>query len=280
MKPFSKLFAILATASLTVGSSSAMAVLGDCNLGSVTVNSVSIAATGTVISTTPIDAASCYGAFAGNDKPEPTVNLGYKDDGLLNGETQSVKPYADVFGNGAFLTSTYQPYDLNNDGIADPGWIYLGKTEFGAGGFDAVNTVGNVTGIVWDSFFTASFDSTTGVWQWAFAPDADVASRASAVLGQNYFDQFALVFKQSKEFAAYNFTGEQFGIDHPSASDPILNFSGTADLSKVFGSSGLSHISLWARDPGANSAVPEPGILGLVGVAMLGIAVLRRRKVR
>lgn len=256
--------------------------LNSCTLGAVTVTSVTLAANGAAVPTPtalPIDYKNCYGAFAGNDQPYPTTNLGYLNDGLLNGEPQKFQgpgTGGDLFGNGAFLNDPYAPYDLNGDGLADPGWIFLGKIENPATGtFDPVDKIGNATGIVWSSFFTATFEN--GVWKWAFTPDKDVAARAGVVLGDNYFDQFALVFKQSNGFAAYNFTGEQFGITHPDADDPILNFYGTADLSDVFGSSGLSHISLWARDPGFNNNdVPEPGSLALLGIALLGLVARQR----
>lgn len=289
MKLINKLFAISSIAFIGLSSLPAIAepvssTLNNCGLGSVTVTSVVLAADGSPVPTPtalPISYASCYGAFAGNDQPYPTTNLGYLDDGLLNGQPQKFQgpgTGGDLFGNGAFLNDPYAPYDLNGDGKADPGWIFLGKIDNPAtGAFDPVDTIGGATGIVLSSFFTASYDTSKGVWTWAFTPDKDVAARAGVVLGDNYFDQFALVFKQSDGFAAYNFTGQQFGVVHPGADDPILNFYGTADLSPVFGSTGLSHISLWARDPGFNNDVPEPGTLALTGVALLGL-VSRRRK--
>lgn len=276
--------ALVSLCSLPVAAKPVSSTLNNCTLGSVKVTAVTLAADGSSVptaSTLPIDYQSCYGAFSGNDQPYPTTNLGYFNDGLLNGQPQKFQgpgTGGDLFGNGAFLGGAYTPYDLNGDGQVDPGWIYLGKIDDPASGaFDPVDTIGGVTGIVLSSFFTASYDAAKGVWTWAFTPDKDVAARAGEVLGDNYFDQFALVFKQSDGFAAYNFTGEQFGVVHPDADDPILNFYGTADLSKVFGSTGLSHISLWARDPGFANDVPEPGTIALTGIALLGLASRRRK---
>lgn len=228
----------------------------------------------------PMNAADCAGGYNGNDQPLPTTNLGYQNDGLLNGAPQ--KPSGnDLFADGAFLTSQYQASDLDGDGVADdPGWIFLGKVEVnnGVAGAFSPAAIGGDLSIVLSSFFTVTMTG-AGTGTWSFAPDAEVAARAAAVLGKNYFDQFALIFKQSTQFAAYDFTAEQFGVTHPSADDPVFAFGGTFDVSKTLLPAGLSHISLWARDPGATSTteLPEPGLLGLLGVAALGLALGRRR---
>lgn len=273
--------ALLSLTSVPVFAGTVSTTLNDCASGNVTVTTVTIAATQTVINAAPINFKSCYGAFAGNDTPYPTTNLGYFNDGLLNGQNQKWQgpgTGGDLFGNGAFLTSPYSAYDLNHDGIADPGWIYLGKVDGpGTNGFEAVAKIGAYTGIVLDSFFSISFDATKGIWNWAFTPDLGVIARAGVVLGDAYFDQFALVFKQGDAFAAYNFTGQQFGFDHPTSAGPVLNFYGTADLSPVFGSRGLSHVSLWARDPGSDNSVPEPGTLVLSALALVGLGTRRRK---
>ena len=234
--------------------------------------------------TYPISAHSCYGAVTGNDQPLPTTNLGYLNDGILNGASVATgnSTSLDVFGNGAFLSGNYTASKLDPNGAGnDPGWVYLGKDDApgGASSFSPA-TIGGVAGISLASWFSITqLDS--GIWQWHFTPDKDVVSRASALFGTNYFDQFALVFKQQDAFAVYNFTGAQFGVDHPMASDPILNFHGTADLRTVFnGTTGLSHVSIWARDPGSTSVVPEPGSLVLFASALLGlIGVERKRRI-
>ena len=111
-----------------------------------------------------------------------------------------------------------------------------------------------------------------------------MAQRAFSLLGKNYFDQFAIVFKAGNGFAVYDFTAAQFGVTHPSADEPIFQFFGTYDTSDTLvagqGGAGFSHASIWARDPGGGFTVPEPGTLGLLGIALLGFGVARRRRVK
>jgi len=231
------------------------------------------------------DSAYCAGAFVGNDGFYPQQNLGIAGDGLLNGGVQ-VQSGQVLFPNppGAFINAPSTLSDLDGDGQAnDPGWIMLGKYEDNGPNGSWVFTpsaIGGDSSVVLSSFFSVSFaNGYSG--SWAFTLDADVVSRASVLLGANYFDQFALVFKSSDAFAAYDFTADQFGIT-PSASDPVYQFFGTFDTSSTLLTrsgrpAGLSHITLWARDPAASNVVPEPGMLGLFGVAMLGLFFLRRR---
>ena len=238
-----------------------------------------------------ISSAACLGAYVGNDAFYPTTNLGYAGDGILNGGTQA-KTGEILFPNppGAFVTPTYPLHDLDGDGqVNDPGWIMLGKFEplFEGGPFVfSPNAVGGDSSIVLSTFFSATITG-AGVGTWAFTPDATVAQRASAMLGKNYFDQFALVFKAGDEFAVYDFTAAQFGVAHPSAEEPILNFFGTYDTRTTLRAggadgcknpAGLSHISIWVRDPGPGGSVPEPATLVLFGIAALGVAAVRKYK--
>lgn len=280
-------------------SASAQATLTgiQCNIADVKVTTISQYSGTTATSTLntvyaspapAIVSADCAGAYAGNDGFYPTTNLGYAGDGLLNGGVQ-VATGEVLFPNppGAFTTATYPLHDLDGDGqVNDPGWIMLGKFEPLAGLWSfSPNAVGGDLSIVLSTFFTATITG-DGKGTWALTPDATVAQRAEAILGKNYFDQFALVFKAGDEFAVYDFTAEQFGVAHPSADDPILNFFGTYDVSNTLrvggrngdkNPAGLSHISIWVRDPGATLEVPEPGMLGLLGVALFGIGLARKR---
>lgn len=244
-------------------------------------SSTSADATITMSNVPAVNAAACAGGFSGNDMPLPTTNLGYAGDGLLNGAAQTTGQQAGnvPFPGGAFNT-LYSYSDLDGDGQADdPGWIFLGRVNFGDGGtgFEPA-AIGGDASIVLASFFSVTLTG-AGKGIWSFTPDATVAARALEELGKNYFDQFALVFKQSTQFAAYDFTAAQFGIAQPSADDPIFNFGGTFDVSNTLRPAGLSHISLWARDPGFTSTteLPEPGSLALLGLGALGLAAYRKR---
>lgn len=231
---------------------------------------------------TPVGAAACAGAFTGNDGFYPTTNLGYAGDGLLNGGTQ-VASGSTLFPGGAFIDAAHPLQDLDGNGhVNDPGWIMLGKYENGQ---FTPSAVGGNTGIVLGSFFSATVTG-TGTGTWAFTPDATVAQRIGDTFGRNYFDAFALVFKAGNSFAAYDFTPELFGADSPLPTDPVMNWYGSYDVSGTLragkdgkNAAGLSHITLWARDPAlpeVATQVPEPASLGLMAIA--GAALLRSRK--
>lgn len=230
-------------------------------------------------------AAACAGAFSGNDGFYPSTNLGYAGDGLLNGGIQNQSGAA-LFPGGAFITPQSPLQDLDKNGqVNDPGWIMLGKFEQGNNGSWGFtpSTVGGSSAIVLSSFFTATITG-QGTGTWSFTPDATVAQRTSSLLGRNYFDQFALVFKAGNAFSVYDFTPAEFGMTAPKVTDPVMNWSGTYDVSDTLkngggGGAGLSHISLWVRDPaptGQTSQVPEPSTLALVGLS--AVALIRSRR--
>lgn len=238
------------------------------------------------------NAADCAGAFSGNDAFYPQTNLGYAGDGLLNGGVQNDKSGSTLFPGGAFITPQYPLQDLDKDGQAtDPGWIMLGKyqelSKDGPWAF-VPNTIGGHSDIVTSSFFTATISS-AGKGTWAFTPDATVAQRTSTILGRNYFDQFALVFKAGDSFSVYDFTPDLFGMLPPDVDDPVMNWFGTYDVSGTLRAgkddknpAGLSHISLWVRDPAATvqtttTQVPEPSTLALLGVSAAALIRMRRK---
>lgn len=253
-----------------------------CSTDSVKVTNISVAG-GPTVSTTSYSAVECAGSFSGNAIPLPGTqngsNLGYYGDGLFNGAAAGGNGNSS-FPNGIF----YDQYssveqDLNHDGKMDPGWIYLGSWTPGVGFKTA--TIGTATDIVLSNWFTVTSNAKSTGGTWSFTPDANVVSRAASVLGNSLFDQFALSFMAGDRFAAYDFTGAQFGM--PTSSNTIFNFSGTWDMSKTLLNNGgkaaaLSHVDLYVRDPNVTvTKVPEPGTLALLGIAFGGMLYRRRQ---
>lgn len=290
---------LIAGGILSVSAHASAAALLSCKDSDVKITSVSQysdtsgSATLHTIYSGSVGAADCAGSFSGNDAFYPTTNLGYAGDGVLNGGLQN-QSGSTLFPGGAFITPQSPLQDLDKNGqVNDPGWIMLGKFEQtnGKWGFTA-NAVGGYTDIVLSSFFTATVTG-AGKGTWAFTPDSTVAQRTSTILGRNYFDQFALVFKAGNAFSVYDFTPEQFGMSAPEVDDPVMNWSGTYDVSGTLRTggkdglknpAGLSHISLWVRDPAATplitpptTNVPEPGTLALVGLSAAALLRTRRK---
>lgn len=269
------LLAIVMPSLFVVGSAQA----ATCNVSSVTVTAISVAG-GPTVDTNTYNAAECAGAYTGSDIPVPGThggaNLGYYGDGLFNGAAAGGNGTAS-FPNGIF-SSQYVIQDLNNDGVKDPGWIFLGSWIPGTGFTPA--SIGGVSDVVLSNWFTVTGSGNKGTW--AFTPDAGLANRLPSSFGGHLFDQFALSFMSGNSFAAYDFTAKEFGM--PLSPSTIFNFSGSWDMSSTLLNNGrnagnLSHVDLYVRDPLGDPTlnVPEPATLALVGLGLLGMFGGRRR---
>ncbi len=238
-------------------------------------------------------------------------NIGEYGNGLLNGEVQgpgnpdgSLSPYNTLFdpfynendptdplafdGTEGYNPDLVfiEPSDLQDwDGDTnktDPGWVYLGKDE---GGFDYATTgdgpgkinIGDVVDIDFSCAVGAIGNGCTS-GTWSVMPDFDIATQLFDLFGEGVFDHLAFVFKtgnvddtdKGSDFAIYDFNFNTLlggGLDLTMP----YNLGGTFDLGTTFGDKGISHISVWARDPVFFKNIPEPNssLLILLGVALL-----------
>ncbi|MTW23023.1 PEP-CTERM sorting domain-containing protein [Allochromatium palmeri] len=157
-------------------------------------------------------------------------------------------------------------------------------------------------------------DDDTTFGKWSLTPDAGIPDRfatASRESDKSFFDAFAIVLKGGDYFTAFLFTAAQFGITDLMN---VYNFGGTFTMPTVSVTEkveqkqkvcteyknnkckewewkdvlvektttkqyDLSHITLLAHDPQApDNVIPEPGILTLLGVGLLGFGWMRRAR--
>jgi len=257
---------------------------GPCSVDDVQLDSIQLLDGSPAVNVPPVSSSECYGAFTGNNSlfTKPTNgNLGYDDDGWLNSES------AFWPGPGAFIEEG-DLLDLDGDGdMDDPGWIYLGKDD-GAGFKGETSTDGVNSYTFIDDLLTMSNcldkddnstscvggDAVKGDWSWT--PPATNPQELLDLLGGLFFDQVAIIFKSGRQFAMYNFTIGDLGLDPVLAGDFNYAFSGTWDMSGTLGKHGLSNYSLWARDPITETEIPEPATLALFSLLILWIAVRQR----
>jgi len=244
---------------------------------------------GSGVNTLPVpqNATDCLGAYEGNNSSfdKPTANLGYDEDGWLNEED-----YNDWWdGPGAFVNEA-DLLDLDGDGDADdPGWVYVGKDN-GDGFIGETSTDGNTSYTFIDDLITfddckdkngtasqcIGGDSVSGTW--TYTPPAQNPDDLVDLLGGDFFDQVAIVFKAGNAFAIYNFSIDALGLDPVLAGDYNFAFTGTWDISDVLANKGLSNVTFWARDPVGATEVPEPSTLVLM--LLSSIFLLRRKTLK
>lgn len=236
----------------------------------------------------PINATGCLGAYEGNDIVNVGDNRGFLNDGMLNN--------TDMFPDyGAFLTAE-DLLDLQGTGTPqDPGWVFVGKIDYdedtGAETYTngtTTNGIDSYTFSIGDILMLHFTDSGMKAGTFTYKPPQTNPQALLDVLGANkFFDQAAVILKASTQWAIYNFKISDLGLP-PVVGTVATNFmfSGTFDLSGTFlaGSDknpqtpGLSHASLWLRDPfGTTSTIPTPGTLMSLLLG-LGLLLAGRRK--
>lgn len=252
----------------------------------------------------PLNAAQCYETIDGNDtsstiSPVSTTNLGWKNDGYLN------TAYDGLWGETGAFTTAAELQDLKTPGVfVDPGWIYMGKSTAntfvggtssnGTTSYTYINTLFTLKNCRdADGVLDADCNGTGLVkGEWQLKPPANNPAALLELLGSNrFFDAIALVFKSGNTHAIYNFSVNQLGLPIGiGTSYENLVFGGVWDMTDVLRTggkdglknpAGLSHISVWGRDPSGGeppTVVSAPGSLGLLGIALL-LLVRRRRAV-
>lgn len=264
------------------------------------------------------EATSCIGLLSGNDKAQPSINIGQYGDGLLNGEV----PKGSASGKLSPKNTLFDPFyldgsnDANNDGVNDdlafilpsdlqdldgvgglndPGWVYLGKDDGEPAGFETATAgVGLPGQIAISDILNVNFTCSVGVinadedkgeknctsGSWVVEPLAGIEDKLKPLFGEGFFDHLAFVFKAGNNFAIYDFNFNTIKNELGGGIDLTVPYilSGSFDLgnlqSNPFEGKGISHVSLWARDPSLESninRIPEPGIalLMLFGVMLV-----------
>lgn len=245
----------------------------------------------------PINATACYGAFSGNDDVSNLGNnLGYDNVGWLNQESQYWPGKPGAFVENADLQN------LQGLGNIDPGWIFFGK--YTAGDFDPSSSSKSGFGTYDYASDLISLsnckDKNGGAvpcsggdvvkGEWVYKPPVTNPQQLLNMLGTDkYFDQVTVVFKSGNMFALYNFNIASLGLPPVvGTTDENYLFKGVWDMSTTLinpgGGAGLSHISVWGRDPVSDTPPPPPvdvtvsTPLTLVGLGLLLLGVHRRRQ--
>lgn len=259
--------------------------------------------TGTVPSLpAPISATSCAGVYQGNEGPtlNPSPNLGYNGDGLLNGQSGLLSPTQ-------FIAPS-QLQDLKGDGAPlDPGWIMLGFLGDVDGNTGALGNEGELnyssvtTGL--GTFNLGNYvtykqfmDYMTG-GTWRLEVDADIVAKLALIgLDRSVFDHLAFSVKSSDYWAVYDFDFNKINQANSGAFDlnqPYV-LSGTWTTNKDFyncqpqtgkgdvacvpkNGQDISHMSVWVRDPIGDNKVPAPGTLFLLGIGLVALSFFVKR---
>ncbi|WP_163131473.1 hypothetical protein [Agarivorans sp. Alg241-V36] len=292
-------FAILSSFNLWATPVTSFVVGGVCDPSSATLNSImeSGEASELLGGANPSYSASACLVFDGNDDGnanDPQVNIGQKDDGLLN-----TKYGPD---DSLFFIEPEELQNLDNfpAGIADdPGWIHLASVGGAIGQNDQLSVNYDQAGPVTsgglfldiDALLNMTFtcvDDDNGECKavdWVIETDPSIIDQVSQLLGEATFDHLVFSIKAGNGFILYDFDFidifAQELSDYPASS---LNFntpyklSGSLDTGDFLNPNGnsaqaISHLNVWARDPSDPSIkrINEPSTFGIFILAVLGV---------
>jgi hypothetical protein len=313
-----KLF-ILSLACISQLSYANLIVTGDCNVSNATLTSVQIsnldisAGTGDSVPTTanllqggPYNASECIGIYAGNDNTQTDNNIGEFEDGFLNGQNSILTGYEFIDGLiDGNVNPWYDgdPLDIDGDTVAtDPGWINLGKLEIDENDLDKDEleddkkvtsfdgTKSLMISDVLEFTFSCLGSNECSTINWTLTTDIDIAETVREVMGRSTFDHLAFVTKAGNDnpdqgWAIYDFNFYEIFGKETIAGNNVFDFETAYSLSGAINikpddfSAGLSHLSIWARDPiGTSTTVPEPSTLAIFGLGLIGLALRQFKK--
>lgn len=239
--------------------------------------------TGTVPDlSSPIASTSCAGVYSGNEGPalNPSPNLGYLNDGLLNGQYGLLSPTQFI--------SPSQLQALQTPGqFVDPGWIMLGQLGGNAGelNYSTVSPVGGTTFSL-SSVLKYTQEQTSdvgGTWLLEISKDIVAILNGYNFPSRSSFDHLAFSVKSSTSWAVYDFdfnlinanTGGAFDLSIPYTLKGIWTMNGDFENDRG-NDQDISHITVWARDPLSTRQVPAPGTLLLLGLGLIAMSFSRK----
>ncbi|MBA6233340.1 MULTISPECIES: PEP-CTERM sorting domain-containing protein [unclassified Colwellia] len=288
-------------------------VTGDCDVSNATLTSIHLSdldidnnsggqVGNNLLQNTPYNASECIGIFAGNDSDQTANNIGEFGDGLLNGEDSILTGYEFIDGMVGGLAGGYDGEPLNIDGLGaatDPGWINLAKfdvddneiTYSNVTSFDQTKTL-NISDVLKLTFSCDNSGGECSAINWTLTTDIDIAETVREVIDRATFDHLAFVAKagsgkgkgnqDDKGWAIYDFNFyEIFNNEAPGLFDfeTAYSLSGAINIKPGDFSAGLSHLTVWARDPlGTPTIVSEPTTLAIFAFGIIGLGVRRFKK--